>query len=149
MQPLQPRTLRRSALGLSLFSILPHLLCCLLPTVAALISLGTTAGLAGALATNPLYMLVDAYHFQLLLIAIISTALSGVITYFSWRSAQLHAQAHVVNDVLACNCPTHKRQPIKIFALSLALLTLDVAWYLTEENLLGLHNHHHEEEHQH
>ncbi len=136
-------TLRRTAFSVSALSLLPHILCCLLPTVAALISLGTTAGLATAMASNPLYQLVDAYHPWLLTLAVAATALSGVLTYISWR-IDCH-DPHALHDThghAACHhepCAPKKSRATRMFYVSLALLALDIAWYLTESFALGRH----------
>lgn len=137
------KALRRTALSVSTLSLLPHILCCLLPTVAALISLGTTVGLATAMAANPLYRLVDAYHPWLLGLAVLATATSGALTYLSWR-IDCH-DPHALHDThghAACHhapCTPKKSRATHIFYVSLALLALDIAWYLTENLFLGRH----------
>jgi hypothetical protein len=133
---LNSATLRRRAQLVTLVSILPHLLCCLLPTVAALMSLGTTLGLAAALSNNPLYQLVDAYHTQLLIIAIATVGVSGVLNYISWR-IDCRTDGHCHHEP----CAPKKRTANKIFLLSVVLLVVDLTWFFTEEHLLGLHHH--------
>jgi hypothetical protein len=143
---LSPTTARKVGLWLSLFSVLPHLLCCLLPTVAALVSLGTTVGLGAALAANPAYMWVDAYHPYLLGIAVAATAISGLITYLAYRiDCRSFAQGHA-KVCSHADCAPKKGVAFKIFYISCALLVLDVSYYLAEEHLLGLHNHGHANE---
>lgn len=139
-------TLRRSALWLSLASMLPHLFCCMLPTVAALIALGTTVGLAASLSNNPLYLFIDTYHAYFLIAAVVSTVISGALTFISWRVECRAAAAEAAHQLAhgSCthgDCAPKKSQATKIFIVSAILLTLDVAWYLSEEHLLGLHNH--------
>lgn len=131
-----PEALRRRALWLSATSILPHLLCCMLPTVAALMSLGTTLGLAATLADNPLYRLVDQYHTELLLVALVSVAVSGMLNYISWR-VDCRTDGHCHHPP----CAPKKRTAHRVFILSCLLLVLDVSWYVTEEYVLGLHHH--------
>jgi hypothetical protein len=131
-----PEALRRRALWLSVTSILPHLLCCMLPTVAALMSLGTTLGLAATLADNPLYRLVDQYHTQLLLVAVLSVAVSGVLNFVSWR-VDCRTNGHCHHPP----CAPKKRAAQRVFIVSCLLLVLDVSWYVTEEYVLGLHHH--------
>lgn len=131
-----PEALRRRALWLSVTSILPHLLCCMLPTVAALMSLGTTLGLAATLADNPLYRLVDQYHTQLLIMAVLSVVVSGVLNYVSWR-VDCRTDGHCHHPP----CAPKKRTAQKVFIASCLLLVLDVSWYLTEEYVLQVHQH--------
>lgn len=140
---IQPRTIRTSTSLVSMLSILPHLLCCGIPAVAALISLGTTVGLGAALASNPFYMFVDAWHPQLIALAIISVVMSGVFNFIAWRM-DCHEAAKdslVHGHCTHGACEPRKNTSLKIFALSLALLALDLTWFYTEGHVLGLHNH--------
>jgi hypothetical protein len=150
LRKLSAQTLRRSTSLLTTLSILPHLFCCGIPAIMGLIALGTTVGLAATLASNPLYAFVDAWHTELLVLAFVSVAISGVLNFVAWRidcreasKAELHG--HCAHD----DCTPRKNTSLKIFLISCLLLTLDVAWFLTEEKVLGLHHHGHEvhEEH--
>lgn len=129
-------TIRRSTSIISVLSILPHVFCCGVPVVMALISLGTTVGLAGVLATNPLYQFVDNYHVILISIAVTSVVLSGILNYVAYRIDCHTAASHCHHG----DCTPKKRGSLKIFYFSLALLVLDLAWFATEE--FGLHLHH-------
>ncbi len=132
----------RSTTGIiSALSILPHIFCCGIPAVMALISLGTTIGLAGVMATNPLYRFVDNYHTILLGIAIGSVVLSGILNFVAWRIDCHEAASHCHHG----DCAPKKRSSFKIFLFSLALLCVDIAWFATEEEVLGLHHKHHQE----
>lgn len=133
--------LRRTTGLVSALSILPHIFCCGIPAAMALISLGTTVGLAGVLATNPMYRFVDNYHAILLGIAVGSVVLSGILNFVAWRIDCHTAASHCHHG----DCAPKKRGSFKIFLFSLALLCLDVAWFATEEEVLGLHHGHHEE----
>jgi hypothetical protein len=138
---LTPATARKAGLGLAIASIVPHILCCLLPTAAALVSLGTTVGLGAALATNPLYLWVDAYHPYLLVLAIGATLVSGLITYVAYKiDCRSYAQGHA-KVCSHADCAPKKGVAFKLFYISCALLVLDVSYYLAEEHLLGLHYH--------
>lgn len=147
---LSAQTIRTSTSWVSMLSILPHLLCCGIPAVAALISLGTTVGLAASLASNPFYQFVDAWHFELVMLAIASVVLSGVFNLVAWRMDCREAakQSLVHGHCAHSNCAPRKNTSLKIFAVSVVLLMADLAWFATEEKVLGLH-HHHEETHEH
>ncbi len=136
MNPMKPTTILRSTSIISVLSILPHIFCCGVPVAMAIISLGTTIGLAGVLATNPLYQFVDNYHTILLIIAIASVVLSGILNYVAYRIDCHTAASHCHHG----DCQPKKRSSLKIFYFSLALLVLDLAWFATEE--FGLHLHH-------
>lgn len=131
-------TVRKSTFIISALSMLPHIFCCGVPAIMALISLGTTVGLAGVLATNRLYQLVDAYHEILISLAVGSVLVSGILNYWAYRlDARAAAQ-------LACRhpaCKPKKTSNFKIFFLSCGLLLLDLAWFATEKFELGLHQH--------
>jgi len=135
--PPTPQRIRRTTGVVSALSILPHILCCGIPVAMALISLGTTVGLAGVLATNPLYRFVDNYHTLLLTIAIASVVLSGILNFVAWRIDCHTAASHCHHG----DCAPKKRTSLTIFYVSLALLAVDVAWFTTEEEILGLHHH--------
>jgi len=137
-----PQHIRRTTGIVSALSILPHILCCGIPVAMALISLGTTVGLAGVLATNPLYRFVDNYHTLLLAIAITSVVLSGVLNFVAYRIDCHTAASHCHHG----DCAPKKRTSLKIFYISLALLVADLAWFATEEHLLHLHHGHQQEE---
>lgn len=129
---------RKSTFIISSLSMLPHLFCCGIPAIMALISLGTTVGLAGVLASNPLYQFVDKYHEILITLAVSSVLLSGFLNLWA---ARLDARAAAQ---LACrhpSCKPKKTSNFSIFYLSCALLMLDLAWFATEKFGLGLHQH--------
>lgn len=132
---MKPATLRKSTTLVSVLSVLPHIFCCGIPVAAALISLGTTAGLAGALAANPLYRLVDAYHTKLLALAIICVAVSGLLNFIAYRIDCHTAASHCAHG----DCTPRKRTGLKIFLFSCALLALDLSWFATEKYALHLH----------
>ncbi|RYG58435.1 MAG: hypothetical protein EON60_13180 [Alphaproteobacteria bacterium] len=137
MKSMKTSTIRRTTGLVSVLSILPHVFCCGIPAIMALISLGTTIGLAGVLATNPMYQFIDAYHGILLTIAISSVVISGILNYVAYRIDCHTAASHCHHG----DCTPKKRTSAKIFYVSLVLLALDLAWFATERNLLGLHNH--------
>ncbi len=135
------KKLRHSAFTISILSLLPHIFCCLLPTAAALVSLGTTVGLATALSSNPLYRMVDAYHIYFLGLAVVTVIVSGVINYVAWR---IDCHDHTALNEEGCHhepCQPKKTGAFKIFLFSVALLVFDISYYLFEENILGLHHH--------
>ncbi|HCR85970.1 MAG TPA: hypothetical protein DIV86_04765 [Alphaproteobacteria bacterium] len=141
---MQTENIRKTTLAISLLSILPHLLCCGIPVVLALISLGTTVGLATALATNPLYNFVDHYHTQLLFVAVIGVVTSGFFNLIAYRM-----DCKAMSDLCTHDsCAPKKTKSFKIFFISLILLFVDIAWFATEEYVLGLHNHNHHEAHE-
>jgi hypothetical protein len=133
---IQHNASHNAGLAVGMTGILPHILCCLLPTVAALLALGTTTGLGAALAVNPLYMLVDRYHAWLLVFAVAATAISGLI---SWLAYKKDCRSHA--GCTHTDCRPKKSAAFKIFFISCALLVVDVGYYFTEEHILGLHNH--------
>lgn len=128
-------TIRSTTSIVSALSILPHIFCCGVPAVMALVSLGTTVGLAGVLATNPMYQFVDQYHTILISIAIVSVILSGILNFVAWRIDCHTAASHCHHG----DCTPKKRSSGKIFLFSLGLLVLDLAWFATEKFELGLH----------
>lgn len=132
---------RKATSLVSALSILPHIFCCGIPAVMAIISLGTTVGLAGVLATNPFYQFVDAYHEILITIAIASVVLSGILNFIAYRIDCHTAASHCHHG----DCTPKKKNSFKLFYLSLALLCLDLAWFATEKFELGLHPAHTEE----
>lgn len=138
---MKTQTIRSTTGIISALSILPHIFCCGIPVAMALISLGTTIGLAGVLASNPLYRFVDEYHTVLLGVAITSVVLSGILNFIAWRIDCHEAASHCHHG----DCAPKKRGSFKIFLFSLALLCFDIAWFATEEKVLGLHHEHHEE----
>ncbi|MBI1309402.1 MAG: hypothetical protein GC129_06115 [Proteobacteria bacterium] len=127
---------RKTTFLISALSILPHIFCCGIPAVMAIISLGTTVGLAGVLATNPFYQVVDKYHEILISIAVASVLLGGILNFVAYRidcrTAALSACDHA-------SCAPKKTNSLKVFLLSLGLLTLDLSWFATEKFELGLH----------
>lgn len=142
--------LRQTTSVVTLLSVLPHLLCCGIPAVAALIALGTTVGLAASLTTNPFYMFVDAYHTELIILAVAAVAFSGVMNLIAYRidcreaanltkAAEDDAKLH--GHCTHASCAPKKSASLKLFALSCVLLCLDLAWFYTEEHVLGLHHH--------
>lgn len=128
-------TIRRTTSIISVLSILPHIFCCGIPAAMAIISLGTTVGLAGVLATNPFYKFVDQYHEILISIAITSVILSGILNFVAWRIDCHTAASHCHHG----DCTPKKRGSLKVFILSLCLLCLDLGWFATEKFELGLH----------
>jgi hypothetical protein len=128
-------SIRRTTSIVSVLSILPHIFCCGIPATMAIISLGTTVGLAGVLATNPFYQFVDQYHEILITIAILSVIISGTLNFIAYRIDCHEAASHCHHG----DCAPKKRSSAKIFLFSLALLTLDLAWFATEKFELGLH----------
>lgn len=139
---LSAQNVRKTTLWMSLLSILPHIFCCGIPAIAAMISLGTTVGLGAVLATNPLYSFVDQYHSILLMVAVAGVTFSGILNFIAYRIDCREA---------ACshgNCKPKKRRSFRIFMLSLFLLMLDLAWFATEEYVLGLHHHGHDAHHE-
>lgn len=146
----QGEVIRRGTLVMSLLSILPHLLCCGIPAVAAIVALGSTVGLGAVLMANPFYAFVDAYHTELLIVAVVGVVISGILNLIAYR---MDCRA-VANS--ACNhpaCAPKKTKAFRIFIISVVLLALDIAWFMTEEHVLGLHHHgsevHGHEEHHH
>ena len=154
-----PATIRRTTSIVSVLSILPHIFCCGIPAVMAIISLGTTVGLAGVLASNPFYQFVDQYHEILITLAITSVIISGILNFIAYRidchTAGAEGGTHRSTEHRECvgvhkecthdNCIKSKRSSSKIFLFSLALLALDLAWFATEKFELGLHDHHEEQ----
>lgn len=132
--------LRTGAGVVSVLSLIPHVFCCFLPTVAAIMALGSTVGLAAAMADNPLYRFVDQYHAWLLGVAIASVVVSGVVNFVAWRIDCHEASALDDEGCHHGSCEPKKRTSLKIFYLSLALLAVDVAWF-TFEAKHGLHDH--------
>lgn len=128
-------TIRKGTTVISVLSILPHIFCCGIPAVMAIISLGTTVGLAGVLATNPFYKFVDHYHEILICIAITSVFISGILNFVAYRIDCHTAASHCHHG----DCSPKKRSSFKIFLFSLALLCLDLSWFATEKFELGLH----------
>lgn len=138
--------LRQTTSAVTMLSVLPHLLCCGIPAIAALIALGSTVGLAASLAGNPFYQFVDAYHTELVLLAIASVAFSGVMNFIAYRIDCRAAEAAAKTAVVQghCNhadCTPKKNTSLKLFAVSCLLLALDLTWFYTEEHVLGLHHH--------
>jgi ABC-type enterochelin transport system permease subunit len=128
-------TIRKGTTVISVLSILPHIFCCGIPAVMAIISLGTTVGLAGVLATNPFYKFVDQYHEILIAAAITSVVISGILNFVAYRIDCHTAASHCHHG----DCAPKKRSSFKIFLFSLALLCLDLSWFATEKFELGLH----------
>lgn len=138
--PVSTAAIRKTTFAVSALSILPHVFCCGIPAVAAIIALGTTAGLGAALAGNPFYEFVDAYHIELLSIAIASVLLSGVLNLVAYRIDCRTAETSACHHG---DCKPKKLHAFRVFFLSLALLAVDVAWFAGEEFVLGLHHHEH------
>lgn len=144
------KQLRTGAGLISALSLLPHVLCCFLPTAAALVALGSTVGLGTALMGNPLYRFVDAWHPWLLAIAVASVVIAAISNFIAWR-IDCHTPT-TLNAHHGCahgTCAPKKRTSLKLLYLSLALLAVDLAWFFTETHLLNLHNHGHQQEHAH
>jgi hypothetical protein len=139
-------SLRRTTSAMTLLTMLPHLFCCGIPAVAALISLGTTVGLAASLAGNPFYQFVDVWHTELITLAVCSVVLSGLINLLAWRmDCRAAAKASLVEGHCTHgDCTPKKTTSFRLFFLSLGLLVVDLAWFMTEEHVLGLHHHEHE-----
>ncbi len=128
--------LRHSAFAVSVISLLPHIFCCLLPTAAALVSLGTTVGLGATLVANPLYRLVDTYHVYFLSLAICAVAVSGLVNFIAWRiEAAGHDHSHGDHQPHASKTSS----AFKIFIASAILLLVDVGYFVFEKDILGLH----------
>jgi hypothetical protein len=144
MPALTANTLRQSTGLMTALSIIPHLFCCGIPAVAALISLGTTVGLAASLAGNPFYQFVDAWHTELLMVAVASVIVSGILNFIAYRmDCRAAGQDSLVKGHCAhADCTPKKTSSFKIFVISVVLLMLDIAWFITEEKVLGLHHHH-------
>lgn len=134
----QADRLRSSAFAISSISLLPHVLCCLLPTVTALITLGTTVGLGAALASNPLYRFVDAYHIYLLGLAVFTVCVSGIVNFAAWR-IDCRSRSHMDHACEHEPCAPKKMTAYRIFLISCALLIFDVGYFLFEQKILGLH----------
>ncbi|NBV54476.1 MAG: hypothetical protein EBR79_02035 [Proteobacteria bacterium] len=134
----QGDAIRKSTLAMSLLSILPHLLCCGIPAVAAMIALGGTVGLGAALMANPFYAFVDAYHTELLILAVVGVVISGVLNLIAYR---MDCRAAANSTCTHAACAPKKSKAFRIFIISVVLLALDVAWFMTEEYVLGLHHH--------
>jgi hypothetical protein len=142
--------LRQTTSVVTMLSVLPHLLCCGIPAIAALIALGTTVGLAASLSANPFYMFVDAYHTELIILAICSVALSGMMNLIAYRidcreaanqGKMAESDAKLHGHCTHASCAPKKSASLKLFAISCVLLCLDLAWFYTEEQVLGLHHH--------
>ncbi len=143
-------SLRHGTLLVTVLSLLPHIFCCGIPVVAALIGLGTTVGLSTALAASPFYHMVDAYHTELLMLAIGGVTLSGLLNLIAYR-LDCRQAACTHGSCSYADCKPRKMKSFRIFFISLALLALDLAWFATEEHILGLHHHsghHQEDQHQ-
>jgi len=129
------KKLERRTFLVTALSLLPHLLCCGIPAIAALISLGTTIGLSAALLANPFYKMIDQYHPYLIGVAITGVLLSGIFNLIAYRVNCREA---------ACthgSCKPKKMRSFRIFLISLTLLIVDLAWFATEEFVLGTHGH--------
>ena len=135
--------LRQSTFFITLLSTIPHLFCCVIPVVAAIIAVGSTAGLGATLASNALYNWIDAYHMTFLKIAIFGVLLSGVLNLIAYRMACKEAccAGHV--------CAPKKTKAFRLFIISFVLLLLDLSWFATEKYVLNLHNHDHNHGHAH
>ena len=125
---------KKSTLLLSFIAFLPHLLCCALPIIVAIIGLGTTIGLGAALASNPLYSFVNQYHVPLLIFATIMVALSGIFNLYAYKVDCRTAK----NSCSHQSCKPKKLRSFRIFLISLFLLFLDISWFIFETNFLNL-----------
>ncbi len=137
MQAIKSQTtkIRKTTTWITMLSLIPHMLCCGIPVTAALIGLGTTIGLGAALASNPIYALVDAYHPVLLGIAVSGVFLSGVFNLIAYN-----VDCKAVEDSCAHeSCKPKKLKSFRIFLISLFLLVLDISWFLAEAYLLQTH----------
>ncbi len=154
MMQISGQKIRKTTSVVTMLSVLPHILCCGIPAVAAFIALGTTVGLAASLSSNPFYMFVDAYHTELIVLAVCSVVFSGIMNLIAYRidcreaaqlarEAKLHGQLH--GSCTHADCTPKKSLSLKLFAISCVLLCLDLAWFYAEEHVLGLHHHHGEE----
>lgn len=130
-------TIRSTTFAVTALSILPHIFCCGIPVVAALISLGTTVGLAASLASNPLYQFVDAYHGWLLAVAVANVGVSGGLNYVAYR---IDCRTAASSSCAHGDCAPKKANSLRMFMISLALLAVDVAWFGAEEWVLRLHH---------
>ena len=125
--------IRKTSSILGTLSFLPHIFCCVLPIFAAIIGLGATIGLGAALASNPFYQFVDAYHWQLLGVAVAGVMLSGMFSLISYRIDC----REVAGSCTHASCAPKKLRSFRIFLISCALLALDMAWYFAEPFVLG------------
>lgn len=137
-QQISTSAVRRATFALSALSILPHIFCCGIPAVMAIISLGTTVGLGAILATNPFYQFVDSYHSILITLAVASVMFSGLMNLIAWR---IDCRTAATSSCHHDDCTPRKTHSLKLFLLSCALLMLDLAWFATETFGLGLHHH--------
>jgi hypothetical protein len=138
------KRMRTTTGWLTTLSLLPHIFCCFIPTAAAIMALGSTVGLGASLAGNPFYQFVDAWHPYLLMLAVGSVAIAVISNLVAWR-IDCHTPT-TLNHNHGCehgDCTPKKRTSLKLLYISLALLVLDVAWFLTESKVLHLHNHGH------
>ncbi|PIZ30432.1 MAG: hypothetical protein COY40_04645 [Alphaproteobacteria bacterium CG_4_10_14_0_8_um_filter_53_9] len=132
---------RRGAGLLTILSLIPHIFCCFLPGVAALMALGSTLGLAATLADNPFYTFVDTYHLWFLTIAIGSVMVSAVANFIAWR---MDCHTPTVLNPDGCShgdCTPKKRTSLRVFFISLAFLAVDISWFAFEQNM-GFHGNH-------
>jgi hypothetical protein len=77
--------------------------------------------------------------------------LSGIFNLVAWRMDCREAakQSLMHGHCAHSTCAPRKNTSLKIFAVSVVLLMADLAWFATEENVLGLHHHHEHVEHGH
>ncbi len=128
------KKLERRTFFVTALSLLPHLLCCGIPAIAALVSLGTTIGLSAALLANPFYQMIDQFHPYLIGVAITGVLLSGIFNLIAYRvNCRETACTHG-------SCKPKKIKSFRIFLISLTLLIVDLAWFATEEFVLGTHD---------
>lgn len=104
----------------------------------ALVSLGTTVGLGAVLATNPFYQFVDNYHEILISIAVATVLVSGFVNFMAWR---IDCREVAESACTHASCKPKKTNSLKMFVVSCGLLMLDLAWFFSEEFILGLHHH--------
>ncbi len=132
---MQTTNIRKTTTLITFLSLIPHMLCCGVPVIAALIGLGTTIGLGAALASNPLYAFIDAYHPVLLGIAVSGVFISGVFNLVAYN-VDCKAAANSCDHE---SCKPKKLKSFRIFIISCILLVLDIAWLLFETNILQTH----------
>lgn len=136
-KPVSTTAIRKTTFAVSALSIVPHVFCCGIPVVAAVVALGATVGMGAALASNPVYAFVNAYHVELLAIAVACVALSGILNLLAYR---MDCRTAAASTCAHGDCKPKKSRAFGLFFLSLALLMVDVGWFMAEEHVLGLHH---------
>ncbi len=123
------KDLRKTSKLLVFIAYLPHLFCCGIPIVAAFISLGATAGLGAALASNPLYGFLDRFHIPLLIFASFVVLITGLINLYAYKIDCTKLSDSCTHK----SCKPKKLRSFRIFLISLFLLILDFSWFIFEK----------------